>query len=132
MRNPAKRYQSSPLSQRQLRVGEEVRHILSGILARGESFIDEVESTPLTISDVRISADLKHAFVYVMPLGGNNKQEICKALNENKAKLRHYLAKNLSLRVVPQLRFELDAMYDQMSSLNTLLHSSHVAQDLTK
>jgi len=117
-------------TQRQRQVGEEVRHILSALLQQGLWEDELLQDCSITISEVRMSIDLKHAFAFVMPLGGQNTSDVVKALNKCSPQLRYQLGKSLRLRTVPSLRFEYDHSFETASHIEDLLRSPHVAQDL--
>lgn len=119
------------LSQRQLRVGELVRHALSDILMRGEVFDPDLSAQPITVPEVRMSPDLKIATVFVMPLGGANADVIVKALARNARPLRGELAKRIrQLKFMPTLRFRLDTRFDDDDRLRDLLTDRRVVADL--
>ncbi|QQR69145.1 MAG: 30S ribosome-binding factor RbfA [Alphaproteobacteria bacterium] len=118
-------------SQRQLRVGEMVRHSLSRMLQQGDvSWPEGVSETPVTISEVRISPDLRAALVFVMPLGGEKVKETVRALNDMAPACRHILASEIELRYVPTLKFKADDSYGQADVVERLLRDPHVARDL--
>lgn len=119
-------------SQRQLRVGEEIRHVLAQVLERGELRDPDLQGVPITVTEVRATPDLKHAVIYVMTLGGKDSEKGLAALNRAKPYLRRHCAKALTLRYVPDLHFRLDVTFDEATHINTLLHDPHVAQDLVK
>lgn len=120
------------LSQRQLRVGELVRHALSDILMRGEVFDPDLSAQPITVPEVRMSPDLKVATVFVMPLGGANADIIVKALARNARPLRGELSKRIrQLKYMPTLRFRLDTRFDDDDRLRDLLSEPRVAADLS-
>ncbi len=126
----SKRNDRAP-SQRQLRVGEEVRHALARILERGEVRDPTLAGQSITITEVRISPDLKNASAFVIPLGGlGDSQEIVDALNRIKPFLRHRLSQTVHLRSAPRLSFVADRSFDEASHINDLLHSPAVARDL--
>lgn len=119
------------LSQRQLRVGELVRHALSDILMRGEVHDPDIAAQPITVPEVRMSADLKIATVLVMPLGGANRDVIVKALARNARPLRGELAKRIrQLKYMPTLRFQLDTRFDDDDRMRALLSEPRVAADV--
>lgn len=107
-------------SQRQLRVGEEIRHALSDIFMRGE-VNDPDLSTPITVSEVRISPDLKNATAYVMPLGGLNRELIMPALERNAGIIRTLVINKIILRHAPRINFKLDYSYDEAAKIDRLL-----------
>jgi ribosome-binding factor A len=123
---------SSPKSpsQRQLRVGEEIRHVLAGALMRGECHDPEISSTPVTISEVRISPDLKNATAYFMPLGGVRREETLAALTRNAAFFRKLVSEHMKLRYTPRVFFRLDTSFDEAHRIDLLLKSPKVARDL--
>lgn len=119
------------LSQRQLRVGELVRHALSGILMRGGTHDPELDGQPITVPEVRMSADLKIATVFVMPLGGRNAEVIVKALARNAKPLRAALSREIrQLKYMPTLRFRLDTRFDDDDHVRDMLAEPRVADDL--
>lgn len=118
-------------SQRQLRVGEEVRHALAHILERGEVHDPELAGKAITVTEVRISPDLKNASAFVVPLGGlGDVKEIVDALNRIKAFLRHRVSQAVHLRSAPNLSFVADTSFDEAGHINDLLHLPEVARDL--
>jgi ribosome-binding factor A len=116
-------------SQRQLRVGEEIRQALAQIFAHGETHIPALDSGSITVSEVRISPDLKNATVYVMPLAGSNKETIMAALKEHTSRVRHLLSRKVLLRHLPKLLFKLDTSYEVASRIHELLESDRVKRD---
>lgn len=126
----------SPLSkgptQRQLRVAEEVRHILSGILFRGEKGEELLQKTSITVTEVRLSPDLKCAKVYVMPIGGEQQEAVVKALNKSSSFYRFHLGRQLAVKFIPSLKFYRDESFDEASKIAQLLQSDRVKQDLNK
>jgi ribosome-binding factor A len=125
-----KRNQGKALSQRQLKVGETIRHALAEIFARGE-IVDEVLSRhSLTVPEVRMSPDLKLATVYVLPLGGGEAEEAVSHLETHKRFLRGLLAKRVSMKFMPELRFKVDTSFAESARIDALLASPKVARDL--
>lgn len=116
-------------SQRQLRVGEEIRSVLAQMFAHGETHVTELDSASITVSEVRISPDLKNATAYVMPLAGINKDMVMRALTENASRIRHLLVKRVVLRSAPKLHFKLDTSYEVAHRVSELLNQ--VRQDET-
>src|SRR5262245_19683392 len=110
-------------SQRQLRVGELIRHALADILQRGDVPDPALEKTVITVSEVRASPDLKLATAYVMPLGGRNAEGVVAALEKNRKFLRGELARRVELRSVPELRFRVDTSFDLGAKMDALLDS---------
>ncbi len=120
-------------SQRMLRVGEQVRHALSDVLARGEVRDDLIESTVISISEVRMSPDLKIATAFVSPLGAADNDAVIKALAKNAKFIRGRVSGALrQMRSMPEFRFRLDTSYDNMARIDQLLRSPEVARDLDK
>ena len=117
-------------SQRQLRVGEEMRHALARIFERGELHDPALHEAPLTITEVRVSPDLKRATAYVMPLAGRNAAEIMAGLKRGAGHLRRLVAQEVKLRVAPQIVFALDQSFDEASRIEALLRREDVARDL--
>ncbi|MFT5798871.1 MAG: ribosome-binding factor A [Candidatus Azotimanducaceae bacterium] len=119
-------------SQRQLRVGELIRRALSEILSRGDVHDVELSRMSITVGEVRVSADLKIATCYVLPLGGDGKDGVLKLLGKNMYDIRHTLNKKLALKHSPELRFQLDDTFDQMDATRKMLAQEHVARDIAK
>ncbi len=116
--------------QRQLRVGEEIRHVLAGVFARDELHDPELAGRTITVTEVRISPDLKNATAFVVPLAGEHSPEIMVALRRSAGHLRSILAHQLRLRYAPHLGFELDQSFDRAQRIEELLHRPEVLQDL--
>ena len=119
-----------PPSQRQLRVGEEIRHLLAAVLERGDIRDPDVAGTPVTVTGVSVSPDLRNARVSVIPLGGGAVATLLGGLKRVSPYLRHELARSMALRTVPTLSFVADTSFDQASRIETLLHSPAIARDL--
>lgn len=119
-----------PPSQRQLRVGEELRHIVANILERGDIRDPDLAGRAITVTEVRVSPDLKNATVFVVPLGGGDAGPIVKGLKRARAFLRHEMARQIDLRVVPDLFFEADTSFDEAGRIEALLKSPVVRRDL--
>ena len=117
-------------SQRQLRVGEELRHALALILGRGELRDPALQDVAVTVSEVRISPDLKNATAYVMPLGGAHAEDVLAGLKRSAAFLRGALAREVSLRHMPSLTFALDTSFDHAGRIAALLERPDVRRDL--
>jgi ribosome-binding factor A len=121
---------AKPLSQRQLKVGELIRHALADIFFRGE-VIDEVLSRhSITVPEVRMSPDLKLATVYVLTLGGGEVDEAVTHLDQHKRFLRGEVAKRISMKFMPELRFRVDTSFESSRRIDELLASPKVARDL--
>lgn len=120
-------------SQRQLRVGEEVRHVLADILARAEIHDPVIEGHVITVPEVRMTPDLKLATALVMPLGGKDEAAVVAALNRLAKAFRGALAKRLrQMRSVPDIRFRLDDRFDAASHIDSLLNDPRVRRDIEK
>jgi ribosome-binding factor A len=119
-------------SQRQLRVGEEIRHALAEIFLRTEFHEPMLAKAHLTISEVRMSPDLKHALVFVTKLGNQDVTPLLPALKRVSPFLRSQVAPRLGLRVTPELKFLPDAALEEATRINKLLHQPEVARDLEK
>jgi ribosome-binding factor A len=116
-------------SQRQLRVGETIRRALSEVLARGDVHDPELNRMSITVGEVRTSPDLKIATAYVLPLGGQGQDEVLQLLARNKGELRRMVAKKLTLKFSPDLRFQLDQTFDQMDETRRMLNQEVVRRD---
>lgn len=119
-------------SQRQLRVGEMIRHELAALLSRGEIHDEVLAASVVTIPEVRMSTDLKLATVYVMPLGGLNVAGVIEALNTHKKYIRTVIAKAINLKYAPDVKFAHDKTFDEALRIDKLLNLERVRQDLEK
>jgi ribosome-binding factor A len=117
-------------SQRQLKVGELVRHALAEVFSRGEIMDEVLSRHSLTVPEVRMTPDLKLATVYVMPLGGGEAGEVVDHLEKHKRYLRGELARRVSLKFMPELKFKLDTSFERSARIDELLASPEVARDL--
>lgn len=117
-------------SLRLLRVGENVRHAMSSILARGDVQDDDLASASVTVSEARVSPDLRNATIFVMPLGGDPEGKVVKALNRNAAFLRGEMSRIVHMKYMPRLKFTLDESFDEASHIEALLKDPRVAKDL--
>ena len=117
-------------SVRVLKVGERVRHILSELLARGEVHDDVVSAANISVSEVRMTPDLRHATAYIKPLLGAGEDEVVHALRQNTAFLQREVAKRLGLKFAPKLRFRKDESFAEADRIETLLRDPKVARDL--
>ena len=112
---------NSTKSQRQLRVGEELRHLISNALLR-ESFYDQIiENNTITITEVNVSPDLKNAKVYIMPLGGENKLEVLDSLNKSNGRIKKLISSNINLRQIPKLQFKIDETFEYAENIENIL-----------
>ena len=114
---------NSTKSQRQLKVGEELRHLISSILLR-ESFYDEyIKDNNITITEVSVSPDLKNAKVYVMPLGGKNEGDVLNSLNKVTGRIRKIISNNISLRQTPKIFFKIDDTFEYAKNIQNILEN---------
>jgi ribosome-binding factor A len=113
-----------------LRVGEVIRHVLSDILSRGEVRDPELEGVSVTVTQVKPSADMRHAIVFCEPLGGKNAERVIEALNRHRGYLRGLLGHAVRLRFTPELRFAEDNSFAEAEKIETLLKSARVQRDL--
>ena len=117
-------------SVRLLRVGEQVRHVLSEILMRGEVHDDVLTKHPVSVTEVRMSPDLRHATVFVKPLLGENEDAVIKALRTNTAYLQREVAARVQQKYAAKLKFLADESFDEGTHIDQLLRAPKVAQDL--
>ena len=119
-------------SQRQLRVGELVRHALADMLTRGDVHDPVLESHMITVPEVRMSPDLRLATIYVMPMGGRDADVVVTAFERHKKFLRAEIAHRINLKFAPDIRFRIDDRFAEAERIDKLLHSPEVARDLKK
>jgi len=117
-------------SQRQLRVGETVRHAVADILVSGSVHDQDLEGHIVTVPEVRMSPDLKLATIYVMPLGGRDTEIVIAALERNKKFLRGEVARRVNLKFAPDVRFRVDDRFDEAERIEKLLRTPAVQKDL--
>ena len=117
-------------SQRQLRVGEAVRHAVADILLHGGAHDPDLEAHIITIPEVRMSPDLKLATIYVMPLGGRDTETVLAALDRNKKFMRGEIARRVNLKFAPDVRFRVDDRFDEAERIEKLLRTPAVQRDL--
>src|SRR3954471_15219982 len=117
-------------SQRQLRVGEIVRHAIADILAQGSVHDADLEGHIVTVPEVRMSPDLRLATIYVMPLGGRDTDTVIAALERNKKFLRGEIAHRVNLKFAPDLRFHVDERFDEAERIEKILRTPEVRRDL--
>ena len=115
---------------RALRVGEQVRHILSDILARGDVHDDLLAKHPVSVTEVRMSSDLRHATVFVKSLLGKEEEAVLKALRTNTAWLQKSVAEKMTMKYAAKLKFLSDESFDEASHIDKLLRDPKVARDL--
>jgi ribosome-binding factor A len=119
-------------SQRQLRVGEMLRHALSEIFYRNEIRDADLDGVSVTITQVKPSGDMRHATVFVEPLGGQNAEKIVTALNRHKAFIRGEMGHRITLKFTPELRFIEDHSFAEAQKIEDILRSERVRRDLAK
>jgi ribosome-binding factor A len=117
-------------SQRQLRVGELIRHELAEMLSRGDIHDPVVEAHMITVPEVRMSPDLRLATIYVMPLGGRDATDVVAALERNKRYVRGEIARRVNLKFAPEIRFRVDERFDEAERIEKLLRTPVVQRDL--
>ena len=119
-------------SVRLLRVGEQVRHVLSELLQRGEVHDDTLQSHLVSVTEVRMSPDLRHATVFVKPLLGEDEEKVLKALRQNTAFFQREVAHRVRTKYAAKLKFVADESFDESSHIEQLLRAPKVAQDLDR
>jgi ribosome-binding factor A len=124
------RHSRTEVSQRQLRVGELVRHALADLLARGGVHDPVMESHVITIPEVRMSPDLRLATIYVMPLAGKDSDAVLAAFQRNKRFLRGEIARRVNLKFAPDIRFAVDERFAEAERIDELLRTPQVRRDL--
>jgi ribosome-binding factor A len=117
-------------SQRQLRVGELIRHALADMLTRGEVHDPVIEGHLITVPEVHMSPDLRLATIYVMPLGGRDAEAVVAALERNKKYLRGEIGRRVNLKFAPEIRFRVDERFDEAERIEKLLRTPAVQRDL--
>src|SRR5580698_4819064 len=117
-------------SQRQLRVGELIRHELAAMLSRGDIHDPVIEGHMITVPEVRVSPDLRLATIYVMPLGGRDIEAVIEALDRNKRYVRGEIARRVNLKFAPEIRFRADERFDEAERIEKLLRTPAVQRDL--
>ena len=130
MRHKHTRDSGPNVSQRQLRVGELVRHAMAEMLMRGDVHDPVIEKHMITIPEVRVTADLRLATIYVMPLGGRDADDVVTAFERHKKFLRAEIAKRINLKFAPDIRFRVDERFEEAERIDKLLRSPSVARDL--
>jgi ribosome-binding factor A len=117
-------------SQRALRAGEVIRHAIAEILSRGEVHDPVIQGHLITVPEVQMTADLKLATIYVMPLGGRDVKDVLAALERNKRFLRGEIARRVNLKFAPDIRFKADERFDEAERIEKLLRTPQVQRDL--
>jgi ribosome-binding factor A len=126
------RDQAPNASQRQLRVGELVRHAMAEMLTRGDVHDPVIEGHLITVPEVRMTADLRLATIYVMPMGGRDADAVIAAFERHKKFLRAEIARRINLKFAPDVRFRIDERFAEAERIDRLLHLPEVARDLEK
>lgn len=119
-------------SQRQLRVGQEIKRVITSVLERGDFRSKEIRDAFITVTEVRVSPDLKYAFAYIMTLNGKNLGIVLEMLNAEKWIFKKEIASKLQLRYTPELTFRVDDTFAEVDRIEKLLRHPKVAQDLVK
>ncbi len=117
-------------SVRLLRVGEQIRHVIAELLARGQVHDEVIAAHPITVSEVRVSPDIRHATVFIQPLGGIDQKPVLAALQHHAKYLKGEVGHRLSTKYTPELKFLLDESFNQAKHIDDLLRDPKVAQDL--
>jgi len=128
MKNPLNLFSNK--NQRQLRVAELVKQIVSDLFTKGEVKTQTLSDASLTVSNVKMSPDLKYARIFVFPLGGKNSNKIISELNESSSYINKKIAKKINLKFSPKVSFVLDESFDYADKINRILKSDKVNQDL--
>jgi ribosome-binding factor A len=118
-------------SQRQLRVGELVRHALAEMLTRGDVHDPVIEKHLITVPEVQMTPDLRLATIYLMPLGGRDTDAVLAAFERNKRFLRGEIAHHVNLKFAPDIRFRIDQRFDEAERIEKLLRTPQVQRDLS-
>jgi ribosome-binding factor A len=124
------RDQATGGSQRQLRVGELIRHELADMLSRGGIHDPVIEQHMITVPEVRMSPDLRLATIYIMPLGGRDEKAVLEALDRNKRFVRGEIARRVNLKFAPEIRFRVDERFDEAERIEKILRTPAVQRDL--
>jgi ribosome-binding factor A len=124
------REQSAGGSQRQLRVGELIRHELADMLSRGDIHDPVIEARMITVPEVRMSPDLRLATVYIMPLGGRDEEAVLEALERHQRYVRGEISRRVNLKFAPEIHFRIDERFDEAERIEKLLRTPEVQRDL--
>jgi ribosome-binding factor A len=125
-------HESRGPSQRQLRVGELIRRTLSDILIRGEIHDPDLNRMSITVGEVRVSPDLRIATAYILPLGGQGREEALSALQRNRYELRRAVTKELTIKFSPEIKFAIDETFDRLDDTRRLFEQENVRRDLDR
>lgn len=118
-------------SQRQLRVGELIRRTLSEVLARGDVHDPDLNRIPITVGEVVVTPDLKTAMAYVLPLGGQGRDEMLAALRRNRHELRRMVTRGMTLKFSPELKFAIDETFDRLDDSRRMFSDEKVRRDVS-
>jgi ribosome-binding factor A len=129
-RHHQSRDQGTGGSPRQLRVGELIRHELADMFSRGDIHDPVIEGHMITVPEVRMTADLRLATIYIMPLTGRDEKEVLDALDRNKRYVRGEIARRVNLKFAPEIRFRIDERFDEAERIEKLLRTPQVRRDL--
>jgi ribosome-binding factor A len=129
-RHHQRREQTAGGSQRQLRVGELIRHELADMLSRGDVHDPVIETHMITVPEVRMTADLRLATIYIMPLVGRDEKDVLAALERNSRYIRGEIAQRVNLKFAPEIRFRIDERFDEAERIEKLLRTPAVQRDL--
>jgi len=124
-------FQKEP-SQRQLRVAQEIKRVITSVLERGDMRSEEIRNAFITLTEVRVSPDLKYVMAYVMTLNGKNLGVVLEMLNAEKGAFKKEIASKLQLRYTPDITFRADDTFVEVEKIEKLLRHPKVAQDLNK
>ena len=129
---PRQQHRKAPAgaSQRQLRVGELIRHELAEMLSRGDIHDPVIEGHMITVPEVRMTADLRLATIYIMPLAGRDEEAVMAALDRNRRYIRGEIAHRVNLKFAPEIRFRIDERFDEAERIEKLLRTPAVQRDL--
>jgi ribosome-binding factor A len=129
---PRQHHRAQPAggSQRQLRVGELIRHEFAAMLSRGDVHDPVLEAHMITVPEVRMSPDLRLATIYIMPLGGRDQKDVLEALERNARYVRGEIAHRVNLKFAPEIRFRIDERFDEAERIEKLLRTPDVQRDL--
>lgn len=119
-------------SQRQLRVGELIRRTLSEVLSRGEVHDPDLDGIPITVGEVVVTTDLKTATAYVLPLGGEGRDEMLEALRRNRVELRRAVTRGMRLKHSPELKFAIDETFDRLDATRRMFSDERVMRDIAE
>ena len=116
---------SKVASKRQLRVGEQLRHIISQVLSEGNIHDPDVTGTSVTVTEVQASPDMRNATVYVIPLGGLNEETVIAGLNRSNGFIQAEMARQLSMKFTPRLIFKKDTSFEYGDHIDSLIRKNH-------